>query len=83
MPIPFSTYAAYAAANADEMPLYLFDKHFTQTVSLAAAAAAAAAVAAGGAACGCTRRRLQWPPLGVRGHRGAGRGSTSCAQLRV
>eukprot|EP00198_Chlamydomonas_reinhardtii_P001554 XP_001690890.1 JmjC protein [Chlamydomonas reinhardtii] len=31
MPMPFSTYAAYAAANADEMPLYLFDKQFTAT----------------------------------------------------
>ncbi|EFJ50747.1 hypothetical protein VOLCADRAFT_103818 [Volvox carteri f. nagariensis] len=29
MPMPFSTYLSYCSSNRDEMPLYLFDKHFT------------------------------------------------------
>ncbi|GLC43738.1 hypothetical protein PLESTB_000903100 [Pleodorina starrii] len=30
MPMPFTTYLSYSSSNRDEMPLYLFDKHFTQ-----------------------------------------------------
>lgn len=32
-----STYHAYAHANCDEMPLYLFDKHFTSSAPTLAA----------------------------------------------
>ncbi|GIL47321.1 hypothetical protein Vafri_4169, partial [Volvox africanus] len=28
MPMPFTTYLSYCSSNRDEMPLYLFDKHF-------------------------------------------------------